>query len=101
MDHRHLLKIRSEDAISESNRNFTIKETGNLRLNIYTQKDLIDVRQVIDSLFENISEIELINCSDGMKIASFTPMKSDEYSLKVKDECLIPADTILISYPLD
>ena len=69
-------KVRSDQAIGESPRDFPIEYKGNLRKVVFTNELLMDGIRVLEgcALF-NSSEVDLINCSDGVFIDGFKSMK--------------------------
>ena len=81
-----LSKVRSDQAVGISPRDFKLTEKGNFTSKVYTSVQLRDARLVIEACLANNIKMNVINASNGIFIKGAQPMQIDSINFDLLSE---------------
>lgn len=80
-------KNRSANAAGPSPRVWSDQVKGNFQENVWTNRNQIDSRMVIEAAIKNhVRPLKVFNCSNGQFISGAVPLKSSEYKKRFDSE---------------
>ena len=71
---------RSKAAAGASSRQWNIIQAGNLRESVYTNRNQMDARLMLEiAIAAHKERVQVFNCSDGLSVEGAIPMRPDDY----------------------